>query len=192
MLHRNLLLAIALSAGGCATITTDAGQSIRVEAFTETGEEIKGAQCQLQNDNGKYNVSTPGSVSVRKSANDLVADCSAPNLPDAHAALTSRVGIGMFGNIIFGGAVGVIIDHSKGTAYNYPTWVQLVFGKVLSFDRNDFQEGQPTPPFELKEGKREPYSRTAVKLPAPAAPASAAAATPTSAATSETTPAPAR
>ena len=71
----------------------------------------------------------------------------------------SRVGVGIFGNIIFGGGVGAIIDHAKGSAYNDPTWLQLVFGRLLSFDRQDFEEGKPTPAFELKDGKREAYAR---------------------------------
>lgn len=37
----------------------------------------------------------------------------------------------------------IIIGHNKGTAYTYPTWVQLVFGQSLVFDRSDEKEGQP-------------------------------------------------
>jgi hypothetical protein len=166
-LHRGKLMRIlalisatvSLLASGCATIVTDAGQSLRVETFTDQGEEIKGAQCLLDNANGHFTVISPGSVMVRKSSDDLMIACSIASQPDAKAVVSSRVGAGMFGNIIFGGGVGAIIDHAKGTAYNYPTWLQLVFGKQLSFDRQEFKEGQPTPAFELKEGKREPYSQ---------------------------------
>lgn len=146
-------------ASGCATITTDAGQSLRVETFTEEGEEIKGALCRLENDNGQFAVITPGAVTVRKSSNDLMIACAAAGQIDARAVVSSRVGVGMFGNIIFGGGVGAIIDHAKSTAYNYPTWLQLVFGKLLSFDRQDFKEGEPTPAFTLTDGKRETNTR---------------------------------
>ncbi len=50
---------------------------------------------------------------------------------------------GMAGNIIFGGGIGAIIDHNKGTAYTYPTWIQLIFGKTLVFDRSAEKDGQP-------------------------------------------------
>lgn len=170
------LLAAVLQAG-CATIATDAGQLVRVETFADTGEEIRGAQCRLENDNGVSNLTTPGAATVRKSSNDLMIDCSAPNLPSAKAVVTSRVGAGMFGNIVFGGGIGAIIDHSKGTAYNYPTWLQLVFGRLLSFDRQEYVEGQPTQAFELKDGRREPFARPAIALP-------------TSPATSQATPPP--
>lgn len=163
-----LLPIFLLTCAGCATITTDAGQSLRVETFTDTGEEVKGAQCRLENDNGTYFVMTPGAVTVRKSSGDMRVNCTSPGQQDAKATVTSRVGAGMFGNIIFGGGVGAVIDHAKGTAYNYPTWLQLVFGRLLSFDRSDYVEGKPNLAFEAKDGKRQAYIRP---NPAPADPA---------------------
>ncbi len=38
---------------------------------------------------------------------------------------------------------GAIIDHKKGTAYTYPTWIQMIFGKSLVFDRTGQKDGQP-------------------------------------------------
>jgi hypothetical protein len=157
-------IVFGITLSGCATITTDAGQSLRIETFAENGDEVRGAQCRLENDNGSYQVTTPGSVTVRKSSADLAIDCTAPNQPSAKAAVTSRVGAGMFGNIIFGGGIGAIIDHSKGTAYNYPTWLQLIFGRTLSFDRSEHEDGKPTPAYEVKDGKRQILNR-----PTPAA-----------------------
>ncbi len=55
----------------------------------------------------------------------------------------------MFGNILLGGGIGMIVDHNRGTAYTYPTWIQLVFGKTLAFDRRDEKEGHPVPPAPL-------------------------------------------
>lgn len=154
-----LIWAIALMCGGCATITTDAGQSLRVETFTDQGDEIKGAQCRFDNDNGTFYVVTPGAVTVRKSNKDMHVHCTAAGQLDAEAIVISRVAAGMFGNIIFGGGVGALIDHGKGTGYNYPTWLQLVFGRVLVFDRNDYVESKPNAAFERKDGQREAYLR---------------------------------
>jgi hypothetical protein len=50
----------------------------------------------------------------------------------------------MFGNIVFGGGIGAIVDHNRGTGYTYPTWVQLEFGRSLVFDRSDDDETKPT------------------------------------------------
>ena len=81
---------------------------------------------------------------VRRSNQDLDILCKDPKNPDAVARAISRVNGGMWGNIIIGGGIGAIIDHSKGTGYTYPTWVQLVFGKTLVFDRSAETEGLPT------------------------------------------------
>ena len=50
----------------------------------------------------------------------------------------------MWGNIILGGGIGAVIDHNKGTAYSFPVWMQLAFGKTLVFDRSTEKEGRPT------------------------------------------------
>ena len=34
----------------------------------------------------------------------------------------------MFGNIIFGGGIGAIIDHNNGSAYVYPNTLKVVMG----------------------------------------------------------------
>jgi hypothetical protein len=61
----------------------------------------------------------------------------------------SRANAGLAGNIIFGGGIGAIIDHNKGTAYTYPQWVRVVMGKMLTFDRSADKEGQPNNGLEL-------------------------------------------
>lgn len=35
------------------------------------------------------------------------------------------------------------IDHSSGKAYNYPEWLQVVFGRILVFDRTEHEDGVP-------------------------------------------------
>ena len=69
--------------------------------------------------------------------------CRHPANPEAAGRAISRANAGLAGNIILGGGIGAIIDHNKGTAYTYPTWVQLVFGKTLVFDRSAEKDGQP-------------------------------------------------
>ena len=71
--------------------------------------------------------------------------CVQAGQPEAKGRAISRANAGMAGNIIFGGGIGAIIDHNKGTAYTYPTWLQLVFGQTLVFDRRDEKEGSPVP-----------------------------------------------
>lgn len=81
-------------------------------------------------------------LQIRRSNKDLDIVCRLPEQPDAVARAISRANAGLAGNIIFGGGIGAIIDYSKGTAYTYPSWVRLIFGKTLVFDRSDDKDGQ--------------------------------------------------
>jgi hypothetical protein len=143
MFQRILLIAACLAATGCATVMNEATQSIKVQTLTAQGETVAGADCKMTNDRESVSVKSGGTVEVRRSASDLDIVCSHPDNPDASARAISRANSGMFGNIIIGGAVGAIIDHNKGTAYTYPTWIQLVFGKVMVFDRNSEKDSGP-------------------------------------------------
>lgn len=117
---------------------------MKLETRTAAGEAITGADCKLTNDYGDINVKSGATINVRRSSKDLDITCRHPGNPEATARAISRANAGMFGNIIFGGGIGAIIDHNKGTAYTYPTWIQMVFGKTLVFDRSAEKENQPT------------------------------------------------
>lgn len=138
-----IIITAALS--GCASITSDSTQAIRVDALDEQGVAVANAECQLSNDKGVYDIDAGRHAMVRKSGEDMAIRCSSPDRNDAaEGTAISRVGAGMFGNILFGGGVGAIIDHNRGTAYNYPEWVQVVFGQIMIFDRTNHNDGQPT------------------------------------------------
>ena len=141
-----LLLPIVLAASGCASVVNDVTHPIKIETQTEAGQMVVGADCTLTNDKATSTVKSGEMGNVRRSNSDLEIVCKHPANPEALAKATSRVNGGMFGNIILGGGIGAIIDHNRGTAYTYPTWIQLVFGKTLTFDRREEKEGQPTPP----------------------------------------------
>ena len=143
-----LALAAVLSLSGCASVMNDSTHPIKVETNTEDGKLVNGADCKLTNDYGSFNTKSGDTVQVRRSSKDLDIVCKTQEQPDASGRAISRANGGMFGNIILGGGIGAIIDHNKGTAYTYPTWVQLIFGKSLVFDRSAEKEGQPTVPAE--------------------------------------------
>ena len=137
-------LSAAWLVGGCASITNDSTHPMKVETKTESGTLVTGADCKLSNDYGTTTAKSGDTTQVRRSSKDLDITCEHPGNPNAVARAISRANGGMFGNIIFGGGIGAIIDHNKGTAYTYPTWVQLVFGKTLVFDRTVEKAGAPT------------------------------------------------
>ena len=132
-----------LAMSGCASVMNDTTHGIRIETKTIQGEAVAGAECRIANDYGEISARSGATTQVRRSSKDLDITCTAPSQPEAKARAISRANAGMAGNIIFGGGIGAIIDHNKGTAYTYPTWVQMVFGQSLVFDRRDEKEGAP-------------------------------------------------
>ena len=128
---------VALALGGCATITSSEYQPISVSTYDKDGARVDKAECVLSNDKGSWEMRTPGFAQVHRSSQDLLVQCRKEGQPEGTARAISRVGAGMFGNIVFGGGVGAIIDHTKGTAYNYPDAVNVRMGSMAIFDRQD-------------------------------------------------------
>ncbi len=137
-------MAVVLACSGCASVMNDSTHPMKVETKTQAGELVSGAECKLSNDYGTVTVKSGDTTQIRRSGKDLDIICKDPKNPDANARAISRANSGMWGNILLGGGIGAIIDHNKGTAYTYPTWIQLIFGKTLVFDRTAEKQGQPT------------------------------------------------
>ncbi len=115
------VLALSFITSGCASITGTPNQSVSLQTREQTGEAVIGASCEITNDVGKWYVITPGSVGVHKSNKDLQVSCTKSGFEPGRAAVVSETKGAMFGNILFGGGIGAIIDHNSGAAYEYPT-----------------------------------------------------------------------
>lgn len=79
--------------------------------------------CVLQNEQGKYFVkSTPASLVVNKSEEDLVMTCEKEDASSVTVFESSANGYMTAGNILlFGRLLGVIVDDSSGAGYDYQT-----------------------------------------------------------------------
>lgn len=174
MFPKLAVITIAVLSTGCASVVNDSTHPMKVETKTASGEMVQGADCKLTNDYGTVSVKSGDTTQVRRSSKDLDIVCKDPKNPDANARAISRANAGMWGNIILGGGIGAIIDHNKGTAYTYPSWVQLVFGKTLVFDRTAEKEGQPTLGTEMAGSSSAPAAAAATTAAAAPAPAAAA------------------
>ncbi|HWI15158.1 MAG TPA: hypothetical protein VNT02_12935, partial [Burkholderiales bacterium] len=117
-LHRLSAPALVLLSA-CATITADEMQPISITINDDNGKLVEQTRCVVKNDKGVWEMDAPGFVSVHRSSRDLLVECRKEGFPDGQARAISRAGGGMFGNIIFGGGIGAIIDHAQGTGYNY-------------------------------------------------------------------------
>lgn len=142
LVARAILLSAAVLGVGCASVTTGTTQPVRIDLAAQAPA---GTNCQLSNDYGDMRFRPGDTVQVRRSSKDLEMRCVVPNQPMASGRAISRANAGMAGNILLGGGIGAVIDHNRGTAYTYPSWMQLVPGQTLVFDRNDEKDGRPTP-----------------------------------------------
>ena len=133
---------MAAMVSGCASITGSEMQSVLVSTKTKSGEAVQGAECTLQNIRGLWKVTTPSSVTVVRASEDMQVECKKDGITPGLAKLVSRAHGGMFGNIIFGGGIGALIDHSKGTGYDYPNNIIVIMGENIVLDRRDEQEAE--------------------------------------------------
>ena len=119
MIKNIFLLIIFCFLTGCASITESKNQSMSVS----TGD-VTGAMCTLSNSKGSYYVnSTPGSVMVRNACDQLTVTCKkdgyVPANPAAGSIQDKSKGMA-WGNILFGGIIGIAVDRNTGAGCNYP------------------------------------------------------------------------
>ncbi len=119
-----MTVAILAALTGCASITGSKMQSVSVDATGDIGA-VAGATCTLSNDEGKWFVTTPGSVVVHKSTADLSIDCIVKNGFAGNTVAISRANMAIWGNLIFGGIPGYVIDRYSGAGFNYPVNVSV-------------------------------------------------------------------
>lgn len=113
---------------GCASITGTTGQSVSVQTMSQEGVEVKGAKCDMTNSKGKWFVTSPGSVNITRSNDNLVVQCRKEPYEIGTGSIVSETKGAMFGNIIFGGGIGAIVDHNTGAAYEYPSFFKIIMG----------------------------------------------------------------
>jgi hypothetical protein len=118
---------------GCSTITQSETQPLSLTASYQ-GKPVE-SDCRLKNDKGSWDAKSPANVNVRKSNEDLEVMCKKEGMPDGLLKAISRAAGSMFGNIIFGGGIGAIIDHSKGTGYDYPDQLPVKMGESVVVDK---------------------------------------------------------
>lgn len=113
---------------GCASIVNGTNQSVSVH----TGS-VKGATCELENNKGKWYVpSTPGSVTINRSYNDLKVNCQKHGYRPTFKQVASKTKGMAFGNVVFGGVIGAGVDVADGAAYDYPTDIDLPMKKGIA------------------------------------------------------------
>ena len=74
--------------------------------------------------------STPGSLKLDKSKNDLTVACSKDGYQAATVSQSPKFQGTTFGNIVAGGVIGVIVDAATGANYQYPSNIHLSLAPI--------------------------------------------------------------
>lgn len=119
-----LALSVAALSSGCASIVNGHNQSLSV-ATLHQGQPVTDANCKLSNDKGVWFLKTPGSTTVRRSYENLAVACEKPGLDAGLTSAKSSTKAMAFGNILFGGIIGVGVDTATGAAYDYPDLITV-------------------------------------------------------------------
>jgi len=122
---------------GCASITGSTDQTLSVQTFLGQ-EQVRGVLCEVENDKGKWFVTTPGTIAIDRSAEDLVVICRSDKHEPGMANVVSSAGASVAGNVGLAllipivGIIGAAIDHGSGATYDYPTNVRVQMGDSVT------------------------------------------------------------
>ena len=128
-LAATLMIAGVSMMTGCASIVNGNNQVVSVEA-RHKGQPVTGAACKLDNGKGTFFVTTPGTVTVLRSYDDMNVKCEKEGTHSGIAAVKSSTKPMAFGNLIFGGVIGAAIDAGSGAAYDYPSLITVILEEV--------------------------------------------------------------
>jgi hypothetical protein len=146
---------------GCASIVSGTSQSITVEARAN-GDSVAGATCKLVNNKGTWYVTTPGSTTIHRSYEDLGVSCQKDAYaPGTVSAKSSTKGMA-FGNILFGGLIGVGVDVGTGAAYDYPTLISVALQPASAPVVSASQFSGAIPPFVVASKSPGPLLSTSM------------------------------
>ncbi len=145
ILALSALIAAAILSSGCSTLTASGtAQPVTVLTYTPDGKDLNEAKCELVNDEGSWALVTPNTSTINRSNKDLFVTCKKESFEQGTANVVSKTKGNMFGNIIFGGGIGAIIDHNNGSAYEYPATIKIVMGKSQRIEEGTSQAVEPS------------------------------------------------
>lgn len=114
--------AAAVALGACATLTRGTNETVSV--ITDPPE----ASCALKRSGQIVGIAnpTPATVTLEKSKNDVSIVCSKDGHFDGVHVLSSTFQNMTFGNIVFGGFIGLGVDAASGAMHEYPDNVTVI------------------------------------------------------------------
>jgi hypothetical protein len=80
----------AVLSSGCASITGTSNQSVSVQTREQGGGEVTNANCELTNNKGRWFVTSPGSVMIHRSNDDMQVLCNKVGFEPGRAAVVPK------------------------------------------------------------------------------------------------------
>jgi len=126
MLRTSLMIACALALNGCASVLLPDNRHSHIMVSTSCGPvQNIGARCTLVGGGGSTSFDTPAEVRVPNSWNMLSLECRGEMLGTASTVIMPKPNLGLVGNLLVGGAPGVVVDTATGRGLNYDRYVNL-------------------------------------------------------------------
>jgi len=120
-----LVLAVGLIylLSGCASLINDDTQELNVRLMC--GSKTLFATCHLQNDRGRWTLSTPGTIKVVNDTSSLEISCRGRQVPSFTVSVMPMPSLPLLGNLVFGGVVGAAVDIYNNTGMKYPENINI-------------------------------------------------------------------
>ena len=120
-----LALAVGLICllSGCASLVNDDSQEVNVRLMC--GPKTLMATCHLQNDKGRWTLSTPGTIRVVNDTSSLEITCRGQYVPSFTVSAMPMPSVALLGNLLFGGVVGAAVDVYNNTGLKYPENIDI-------------------------------------------------------------------
>lgn len=122
---RNILVAaVVVQLAGCASILSDDQMNLTVES------DPQGAECRLENQEGKFIVKTPGTIPVDTTCKPMTVTCSKDGYRKVQQEVDYTHKGAAWGNILAGGGIGYIVDRQTGAGCEYPQSILITLEKA--------------------------------------------------------------
>ena len=120
-----LALAIGATAltSGCASLVNEDSQEVSVRLMC--GSKTVMATYHLQNDKGRWTLSTPGTTRVVNDNSSLEISCRGQYVPAFTVSAMPMPSVALLGNLFFGGVVGAAVDVYNNTGMKYPENIDI-------------------------------------------------------------------
>ncbi|MBB6241236.1 hypothetical protein [Rhodanobacter sp. MP1X3] len=113
------VIGLTYGLSACASIVGGTHQHLTVETRS-ANQDIVGADCTLSNERDTQHVTTPGTVTIHRGSAPLEVRCVKDGASIGGQSFYSTIRPMVWGNILFGGLIGLVVDFSNDAAHHYP------------------------------------------------------------------------